>query len=262
MLVYPEIDPIALELGPLKVRWYGLMYLFGLLAAWALAQQRAARYGWNKDQVSDLMFYGFLGVVLGGRLGYMLFYDLGNWLDDPLRLFAINQGGMSFHGGLLGVLIALAIYCRVIGKGFWPTVDYIAPVVPLGLASGRLGNFINGELVGRPTEWPWGMVFPHVDQLARHPSQLYEMLLEGVVLFIVLWLFSRRSRPLMATSGLFALGYGVARFSVEFVRQPDSFGFVAWGWLTQGQLLSLPLILVGVGLLLWAYRRPQPLNVG
>ena len=258
MLVYPEIDPIALELGPLKVRWYGLMYLFGLVAAWALVQQRAARYGWNKDQVSDLMFYGFLGVVLGGRLGYMLFYDLGNWLDDPLRLFAINQGGMSFHGGLLGVLIALAIYCRVIGKGFWPTVDYIAPVVPLGLASGRLGNFINGELWGRVSDVPWAMVFPTGGSLARHPSQLYQAALEGLALFLILWIYSSKPRPSMAVSGLFLIGYGAFRFLVEFFRQPDAhIGFVALGWATMGQLLTIPMILIGAWMMYAAYHRPS-----
>jgi len=254
MLHYPEIDPIAIQLGPLAIRWYGLMYLFGLLMAWYLAKRRASRYGWQVQQLSDLMFYGFLGVVLGGRLGFVLFYDLAQWLQDPWLVFRINQGGMSFHGGFLGVLMAVALYCRHLGKSFWATMDYIAPIVPLGLATGRLGNFINGELVGRPTELPWGMVFAHVDSLPRHPSQLYEMALEGVVLFLLLWWFSRRSRPLMATSGLFALGYGTLRFLVEFARQPDSFGFVAWGWLTQGQLLCIPMIIGGAGLLFWAYR--------
>ena len=259
MLIHPDFDPVAFSLGPLHVRWYGLMYLLGFLAGWALGRYRANRpnSGWTAAQVDDLVFYIALGVILGGRIGYVLFYGFGNFLRDPLALFRVWEGGMSFHGGFLGVLLAMAVFARKHQKQFWPTIDFIAPLITPGLFFGRIGNFINGELWGRVTDLPWGMVFRQTgDGLPRHPSQLYQAALEGVALFLVLWLFSAKPRPTMAVSGVFALSYGVFRFLVEFVRQPDpQLGYLAFGWLTMGQLLSLPLIVVGVILLALAYRR-------
>lgn len=259
MLIHPDFDPVAFSLGPLHVRWYGLMYLLGFLAGWALGRYRANRpnSGWTAAQVDDLVFYIALGVILGGRIGYVLFYGFGNFLRDPLALFRVWEGGMSFHGGFLGVLLAMALFARKHHKGFWPTMDFVAPLIPPGLFFGRIGNFINGELWGRVTDAPWGMVFRQTgDGLPRHPSQLYQAALEGVALFLIVWLFSAKPRPTMAVSGVFALSYGVFRFLVEFVRQPDpQLGYLAFGWLTMGQLLSLPLIVVGVILLTLAYRR-------
>lgn len=259
MLVHPDFDPVAFALGPLQVRWYGLMYLLGFVAGWALGRYRAKRpgSGWTAEQVDDLVFYIALGVILGGRVGYILFYGFGSFLHNPLTLFRIWEGGMSFHGGFLGVLLAMALFARKYRRGFWPTVDFIAPLIAPGILFGRLGNFINGELWGRVTDLPWGMVFRQTgDGLPRHPSQLYEAALEGVALFVIVWLFSAKPRPTMAVSGVFALAYGFFRFLVEFVRQPDpQLGYLAFGWLTMGQVLSLPLIAVGAVLLSLAYRR-------
>jgi len=258
MLTYPRIDPIAFQIGPLKVHWYGIMYLVGFSAGWWLGRRRAAKpgSGWTGEQVDDLLFYAALGVVLGGRIGYMLFYDLPVFLHHPLSLFKVWQGGMSFHGGLIGVLIAIALFARRYDKRYFAVVDFVAPLVPIGLFAGRIGNFINGELWGKVSNLPWAMVFPGAGPLPRQPSQLYEAALEGVTLFIILWVFSRKPRPTMAVSGLFALGYGVFRFLVEFVRVPDpQLGYLAFGWLTMGQVLSAPLIVVGIVLLWLAYRR-------
>jgi phosphatidylglycerol:prolipoprotein diacylglycerol transferase len=259
MLIHPDFDPVAFSLGPLNVRWYGLMYLFGFLAGWALGRYRVKQpgSGWTTEQMDDLVFHIALGVILGGRIGYILFYSFGAFLHDPLTLFRIWEGGMSFHGGFLGVLLAMALFARKHQKRFWATIDFIAPLIPPGLFFGRTGNFINGELWGRVTDRSWGMVFRQAsDGLPRHPSQLYEAALEGVALFLIVWLFSARPRPTMAVSGVFALSYGVFRFLVEFVRQPDAqLGYLAFGWLTMGQLLSLPLIVVGAVLLTLAYRR-------
>lgn len=257
MLTYPQIDPVALQLGPLSIHWYGLMYLGGFVAAWWLANRRAAQpnSGWNAQMVSDLIFYCALGVVLGGRFGYVLFYNFDRFLDDPLWLFAVWEGGMAFHGGLLGVITAIALFGRKYNKGFFAVADYVAPLVPIGLGLGRLGNFIGGELWGRATDLPWAMVFPRADDLARHPSQLYQFALEGVALFALLWWFSAKPRPAMAVSGLFLSGYGSFRFIVEFARQPDGhLGFIAMDWLTMGQLLSLPMVVAGGVLLALAYR--------
>lgn len=257
MLTYPNIDPIALSLGPVKIHWYGIMYLVAFGAAWWLGNRRAKQPGsdWNAEQISDVVFYGAMGTVLGGRIGYTLFYGFSHFLSDPLSIFRIWEGGMSFHGGLLGVLVAMWLFGRKTHKGFFEITDFVAPLVPFGIAAVRFANFINGELWGRVTTSSWGMVFPTGGPLPRHPSQLYEMFLEGFVLFFIVWFYSAKPRPRMAVSGVFALGYGCFRFLVEFFRQPDAhMGFVAFGWMSQGQLLSTPLIALGLVLLVLAYR--------
>ena len=260
MLMHPNFDPVAFALGPVKVHWYGLMYLIAFALGWWLGRVRArdAWRGWSRDDVGDVLFYVALGVVAGGRLGYMLFYDFDRLLTDPLSLSMVWRGGMSFHGGLIGVIVAMWWFARSRGRGFFEVADFIAPLVPPGLAAGRLGNFINGRLWGSPSDLPWAMVFP--DPLAgavpRHPSQLYEALLEGVILFAVLWWFTRRPRPAMAASGVFLIGYGVARTLVEFVRVPDAhLGYLAFGWVTMGQVLTLPMIAAGIGLAVMATAR-------
>jgi len=258
MLKYPHIDPIAVHLGPIGVHWYGLMYLVGFAGGWWLGRVRARHpsSGWQPEQVGDLLFYVAMGVVLGGRIGYMLFYQTTAFLHDPLLLLKVWQGGMSFHGGLLGVMLAVWLFGRNVGKSFFEVTDFIAPLVPIGLGAGRLGNFINGELWGKVTDLPLGMVFPTGGPQPRHPSQLYEAGLEGLVLFLVLWIYSSRPRPTMAVSGLFLVCYGTFRFLVELLREPDvQLGYLAWGWLTMGQLLCVPMLLGGVALLGWAYLR-------
>lgn len=259
MLVHPTIDPVAIHLGFLKIHWYGIMYLIGFSATWILGKLRirqSATYAVvTEEQLSDLIFYAALGVILGGRLGYILFYNLPFFLKNPVAIIKIWDGGMSFHGGFLGVLIAMAWYASTIQRKFFELTDFIAPFVPLGLAAGRIGNFINGELWGRPTDMPWGMVFRAVDEVPRHPSQLYEAALEGIALFIILWIFSKKPRPLMAVSGVFLVGYGFFRFLAEFFRTPDThLGFIAFDWLTMGQLLTLPMLIVGIVLLRLAYK--------
>ncbi|GAA3944610.1 prolipoprotein diacylglyceryl transferase [Litoribacillus peritrichatus] len=255
MIAYPSIDPVALELGPLKVHWYGIMYLVGFAGAYWLLNLRAKKSGsWTSEQVSDLVFWGAMGVILGGRIGYVLFYNFSHFLSDPLSLFYIWEGGMSFHGGLIGVMSSLYIYGRRINKTFFEMMDFVAPVVPVGLGAGRIGNFIGGELWGRVSDVPWAMVFPRGGDLPRHPSQLYQFALEGVALFVILWWFSAKPRPRMAVSGLFLAFYGLFRFIVEFARQPDEhLGFIYGGWLTMGQLLSTPMILLGVAVVWFAY---------
>jgi phosphatidylglycerol---prolipoprotein diacylglyceryl transferase len=258
MFVYPQPDPVALSLGPLQVRWYGLMYLVGFLAAWWLARRRAGQPGstWTPTEVDDLIFYCAIGVIFGGRLGWILFYGTERILDDPLSLLRIWEGGMSFHGGLAGVLIALATFASRRGKRIADVFDFTAPLPAIGIGAGRIGNFINGELWGKPTDVPWAVV---VDGVPLHASQLYEAVLEGLVLFLILWWFTMRPRPRLAPSGLFLLGYGVFRFAVEFVRVPDANrGYLLFDWLTMGQILSLPMIIAGAWLLAIAYRRREP----
>ncbi len=266
MLPYPQIDPVALAIGPLKIHWYGLMYLIGIGSAWWLASRRLSRFepGWNNEKLSDLVFWTAMGVILGGRLGYVLFYDLAAYLANPLLIFEVWKGGMSFHGGLLGVMLSTWWFGRRNGKSFFELMDFIAPFVPIGLGAGRIGNFINAELWGKATDLPWAMVFPtDPAQLPRHPSQLYQVALEGVALFLILWIYSRKPRPTMAVSGLFALCYGAFRFIVEFVRVPDAqLGYLAFGWLTMGQVLCLPMIFGGAGLMIYAYRRPATRSQG
>lgn len=261
MLTYPEIDPVAIELGPVAIHWYGLMYLVGFLGGWLLGRWRAQRADSpiRPVQMEDMLVYVAIGVIAGGRIGYIIFYDPGVLARDPLAILRVWEGGMSFHGGFLGVLAALWLYGRRIGSGFFRLTDFAAPLIPIGLGAGRLGNFINGELWGKTSDLPWAMVYPPMGPEPRHPSQLYEFALEGVVLFAALWLFSSRPRPTMAVSGLFLVLYGSFRFLVEFVRLPDEhLGYLAFDWLTMGQLLSAPMIALGAVLLALAYRAPKP----
>ncbi len=259
MLVHPQFDPVALSLGPLAIRWYGLMYLAAFLQVWLLGKYRARQGivpGWRPRDVEDLLFFGVLGVIVGGRLGEVLLYHPGYYLSHPLEIFAVWKGGMAFHGGFLGVLVAVWWWGRKNGRSFFAVTDFIAPLVPLGYAFGRIGNFINAELVGRPTDVPWAMVFPNVDNLPRHPSQLYHVGLDGLALFLILWLYTARPRPVGAASALFLIGYGTARSFVELFRTPDFevnwFGVA----LTSGQLYSLPMIAVGLWFWFRAHRAP------
>ena len=258
MLVYPGFNPIAFEIGRVRVHWYGIMYLLGFAAAWWLARRRAARPDstWKPNDVDDLIFFTMLGVILGGRIGYVLFYGLTFWAADPWYPLKIWEGGMSFHGGLLGVVAAMTLFAWRRGRNAADVYDFTAPLPALGLFFGRIGNFINSELWGKVTTVPWGF---RVNGEVRHASQLYEAGLEGLFLFVVMWWFTSRPRPRLAPSGLFLLIYGVARFLIEFVRVPDEhIGYLAGGWLTEGQVLSFPMILAGAAMLAWAYRVRQP----
>ena len=273
---YPLInfDPVAVSIGPLDIHWYGIMYLLAFVSFWLIGNKRAVGqrwWGWSKQDVSDVLFYGMLGVILGGRIGYMLFYASGTLIEDPLSLFRIWDGGMSFHGGLIGVIAAMFVFARQTARSFWQVADFVAPMVPLGLAFGRLGNFIGGELWGRLSDVPWAMIFAKstgfladdktaleeawrsgaLDHLARHPSQLYQAGLEGLALFVLLMWYSRKPRASASISGLFLAGYGIFRFIAEFFRQPDQqLGFLAMHWLTMGMLLSLPMVAAGF-IIMW-----------
>lgn len=282
-IIHPQFDPVAVSLGPLQVHWYGITYLLGFLFAYMLATYRSKnREGWTPDMVSDLMFYGMLGVILGGRIGYVIFYHFSDFLANPAYIFKVWEGGMSFHGGFIGVMLAMWYFAKKYKKTPFQTLDFIAPFVPTGLMFGRIGNFINGELWGRISESDlnWLMFFPQAKYadadliaetpslqglateihgsylLPRHPSQLYESFAEGLILFILLWWFSSKPRPRMAISALFLLGYGFSRFTIEFFRQPDADqGFILFGWMTKGQILTAPMILVGIIMLVFAYHR-------
>jgi phosphatidylglycerol:prolipoprotein diacylglycerol transferase len=250
VIEYPAIDPVAIYLGPLQIRWYGISYVVAILLGWWLMKRRALRdaSGWTDEQVADLVFYATLGLLLGGRLGEALFYNFAYYASQPLAIFRIWEGGMSFHGGIIGGTLGACWFARAAGKRYSDVCDRIAAVIPVGLGLGRIANFVNGELWGKPSDLPWAMVFPHPDAggIARHPSQLYEAFLEGLVLFVVMWWFTSRPRPAWAASGLFFLVYGLLRFAVEFVREPDAhIGYLAWGWLTMGQLLCVPMVLAG-----------------
>lgn len=260
MLEYPNIDPVAVSIGPLVIHWYGLMYLIGFVAAWFLLKRHTQRLNaaWSKDDLADLIFFAAIGVILGGRLGYIFFYNFDAFMETPTMIFKIWQGGMSFHGGFIGVMVAVWLFGRKTNRKFFEVADLVAPITAIGLGAGRMGNFINGELWGRVTDVPWGMVFPfeRAGLLPRHPSQLYQFFLEGIVLFLILWIYSRKPRPAMAVSGLFLLVYGVSRFVVEFFREPDDhLLFVAFNWMTRGQQLSIPMIVLGAGLMWLAYQR-------
>ena len=297
MLIHPDIDPIAIHIGPLAVRWYGLMYLLAFILVIVigrirLRQPHVKALGWTAKDLDDLLFYGVLGTILGGRLGYVLFYKADYYFAHPLEVLRVWEGGMSFHGGMLGVIIAMIVFSWQRHRSWLQVTDFIAPLVPSGLAAGRLGNFINGELWGRVTDptAPWAMLFPSAAPddaqwmathgpealarglipfyeryrlLPRHPSELYEIALEGVALFIVMWLVSRKPRALGVVSAVFLIGYGLARFTVEFAREPDDFlGLLALG-LSMGQWLSIPMILIGIGILVWALKRKRvPLRAG
>jgi phosphatidylglycerol---prolipoprotein diacylglyceryl transferase len=265
MLVHPQFDPVAVHIGPLAVRWYGLMYLVGFALIWAAGRWRIANRedgAWRAKDFDDALFYGILGTILGGRLGYVLFYKFGDYLAQPWHIFYVWEGGMSFHGGMLGVILAMWIFARTRKQDWLRVTDFVAPLIPLALAAGRLGNFINAELWGRPADVPWAMIFPNVDNVPRHPSQLYEFTLEGLALFLLLWWYSSKRRPRGAVSGLFLLGYGVFRFIVEFTREPDRYlGFLALG-LTMGQWLSLPMIVIGGAMIAWAYSKDRATSPG
>jgi phosphatidylglycerol:prolipoprotein diacylglycerol transferase len=258
MLVAPDINPVAFHVWRLQVHWYGLMYVLAFIGAWWLGTIRAARSdgAWRKEEVGDLIVAGAFGAVLGGRIGYILFYKPAFYFSHPLEVLYVWHGGMSFHGGLIGVIVAMVWYARKTHRHWTQVTDFMAPLTPFGLGAGRIGNFINQELWGRVTDVPWGMVFRTGGPLPRHPSQLYEFLLEGVLLFVILWTYSRKPRPMGAVSGLFLVCYGLFRIFIEFFRVPDAFlGYLAFGWLTIGQIYSVPMVLAGAAMIWWAYRK-------
>ncbi|MGZ0020619.1 prolipoprotein diacylglyceryl transferase [Nitrosomonas sp. wSCUT-2] len=259
MLVHPQIDPVAISLGPLSIHWYGLMYLLGFALFILLGRYRIKNHPhalFTYEMLDDALFYGMLGVVLGGRLGHVLFYQFGYYLEHPLQIFAIWEGGMSFHGGFLGVFVAMIMLARKYHLSWLAVTDFVIPLIPPGLAAGRIGNFINAELWGRPTDGPWGMVFPYVDELPRHPSQLYQFALEGLLLFIIIWIYSSKPRATGAVTGMFMIGYGIFRSIAEFFREPEDgfMGILTLG-VTMGQWLSIPMIIAGIAALLWSKRQ-------
>lgn len=264
MINYPVIDPVAVRLGTIEIHWYGIMYLIGFLVAWLLGIYRSKRIKglWTIEQISDLIFYGMVGVLLGGRLGYTIFYNLPYYASNPLEIFKVWDGGMSFHGATTGVIIAFILYAKKIGKNLFQLGDLILPAVPIGLGAGRLGNFINCELWGKVSNVPWAMIFPNDSSgMPRHPSVLYEFFLEGIILFIILWIYSRKERPRMVVSGMFLFWYGIFRFAIEFVRSPDiQLGYLAFGWLTMGQVLSVPMIICGIVFIEWGYKKHPLIN--
>jgi len=264
MFTHPQLDPIAIHLGPIGIHWYGLMYLIGFMAFLTLGKWRATHQtwrGWSVEMVDDALFFGALGVILGGRLGYVVFYQASHFIEHPLEIFYIWQGGMSFHGGFLGVLVAMVFFGRKYQKSWLSIMDFIAPLVPIGLGAGRMGNFINGELWGRATNANLGMIFPRVDNTPRHPSQLYEFGLEGVLLFFILWIYSSKPRETGTISAIFLIGYGSFRFIAEYSREPDAFlGLLSFG-LSMGQWLSLPMVLVGLVMYFYHQRKGQPLKL-
>ncbi len=258
MLIFPEIDPVAIALGPLKIHWYGFMYLMGFYAVWYLGKKRAKKpYSVIKPEaMEDLVFYGALGVILGGRIGYILFYQFSLFIKDPLMILRIWEGGMSFHGGMLGVFIAMWWFAKKQNCTMLALTDIISPLTPIGLGLGRIANFINAELWGKTSDVPWAMIFPNAGLLPRHPSQLYEAILEGLVLFIILWIYTSKQRPLMAPTGLVLFLYGSFRFFIEFFRTPDAnLGYLAFDWVTMGQLLSIPMILIGAFLFIFSHKK-------
>lgn len=263
MFTHPQFDPIAIHIGPLSIHWYGLMYLAGFMAFLTLGKWRAAHQtwrGWSVEMVDDALFFGALGVIFGGRLGYVVFYQASHFIEHPLEIFYVWQGGMSFHGGFLGVLVAMIFFGRKYQKPWLGIMDFVAPLVPIGLGAGRMGNFINGELWGRATNANWGMIFPNVDNTPRHPSQLYEFGLEGVLLFLILWIYSSKPRETGTVSALFLISYGSFRFLAEFTREPDAnLGILSLG-MSMGQWLSLPMVAVGLAMYFYHQRKTQPLK--
>lgn len=264
MLIHPMPDPVAFALGPLKVHWYGLMYMVAFLLFLALGRLRIkqphiAKLGWKKEDLDDMLFFGVLGVVIGGRLGEVIFYQFSYFLANPLDIFKVWQGGMSFHGGFIGVMLAMAIWAKRRGRSVLDVYDFIAPLVPLGYAAGRIGNFINAELPGRVADasLPWAMIWPNVDALPRHPSPIYQAGLDGIVVFVLLWAFASKERPRLAVGAFYTLLYGCARFITEYFRTPDYEVSLAGITISSGQMLSLPMVAIGIGLMVWAYRQDQ-----
>ncbi len=264
MLIHPLPDPVAFSLGPLKVHWYGLMYMLAFLMFLGLGRLRIkqahiAAKGWKNSDLDDMLFFGVLGVVIGGRLGEVVFYQFSHFLANPLEIFKVWKGGMSFHGGFIGVMVAMAIWAHRRGRNLLDVYDFIAPLVPLGYAAGRIGNFINAELPGRIADpsLPWAMIWPNVDGMPRHPSPIYQALIDGILVFILLWIYARKARPQLAVGAFYTLLYGCARFTTEYFRTPDYEVSFAGVTISSGQMLSLPMVAIGVGLMWWAYRRER-----
>jgi phosphatidylglycerol---prolipoprotein diacylglyceryl transferase len=259
MYLHPHINPVALALGPVKIHWYGIMYLIGFMCAWGMAIWRKRLYhvgNWSRNNISDLIFYAALGIIVGGRVGYMLFYNFTDFIASPIEIFKIWRGGMSFHGGLLGVIIAMWFFARHKHKSFFAVTDFLVPLVPVGILLGRIGNFINGELWGRVTHVSWGMIFPMVDAQTRHPSQIYESLLEGLLVFIIMWVYCAKPRKTAQASAVFLMTYAICRMIAEIFREPDAnIGFLAFDYVTMGQMLSIPMLFAGLFLYAYASRK-------